>query len=254
MREFTAAGFSAVSQTQLFLPGGKQLRWENSKGMLRKKERWCCHAKAWQPMNQKPSAFTLRFSTDVPLYESPGASFDEYLEDKPRVFKAMFPDSIQVNEGERKIELPPFNFLFLAARLVVDVRLICKSSGEDYPFGVPHTVKKILEFDITRWDLQGLHTNYQPPHFALSVKGVVYPDRRGKQSRLRNQMEIKLSFIASPALALASHHVLQSIAESVCKAMMEDMKVTENGRLVADYYKFKREMRVKNQYGAKKKR
>lgn len=73
MREFTA-GFSAISPTQSFLPRGIQVGLENLKGQLKKKERLCCHAKAWdwQPMNQKPSTFSLRFCTDVPLYESPG--------------------------------------------------------------------------------------------------------------------------------------------------------------------------------------
>lgn len=70
-----------------------------------------------------PTTYSSRISTDIPLYEIPGvnlhylllsqcddefdqfrnvqASFDEYLEDKPRVFKAIFPDkrrSDQINE------------------------------------------------------------------------------------------------------------------------------------------------------------
>ncbi|KAL0741902.1 hypothetical protein Bca4012_083415 [Brassica carinata] len=40
----------------------------------------------------KPSKYSSKFSTDVLLHESPQALFDEYLEDKSRVFKAMFPD------------------------------------------------------------------------------------------------------------------------------------------------------------------
>ncbi|KAF3444797.1 hypothetical protein FNV43_RR14490 [Rhamnella rubrinervis] len=240
-----SGGLSALSQTQLFLPRGIHLsRWENLRGRLQNKERWCCHAKN----HNKPSTFTSRFSTAVPLYESPGASFDQYVEDKRRVLKAMFPDGIQLNESEKRIEMPPVNFLFLEMTLVVDVKLTCKSSGEDYPFGVPHAIPKLLELDITKWELQGLHRNYQPPHFALGFKGAIYPDRRGKQSRLRNQTEIQINFVASPAFAIAPHHVLESVAESVCKTMMENMKVRENGRLLADYEKFKREKnKVKNQ-------
>ncbi|MFS7948207.1 hypothetical protein Hanom_Chr06g00557241 [Helianthus anomalus] len=47
------------------------------------------------------STYTSRLATDVYLYESPDASFDQYLEDKPRVFKAIFPDkrrSQQLND------------------------------------------------------------------------------------------------------------------------------------------------------------
>ncbi|XP_073278179.1 uncharacterized protein [Primulina huaijiensis] len=48
-----------------------------------------------------PSTYSSRIFTDIPLYELPGASFDQYLEDKPRVFTAIFPDkqrSQQLNE------------------------------------------------------------------------------------------------------------------------------------------------------------
>lgn len=48
-----------------------------------------------------PSTYSSRISTDIPLYEIPGASFDQYLEDKPRVFTAIFPDkhrSQQLNQ------------------------------------------------------------------------------------------------------------------------------------------------------------
>ncbi|KVH92729.1 Protein of unknown function DUF1997 [Cynara cardunculus var. scolymus] len=38
------------------------------------------------------STYSSRIATDIYLYESPDASFDQYLEDKPRVFKAIVPD------------------------------------------------------------------------------------------------------------------------------------------------------------------
>ncbi|XP_058082833.1 uncharacterized protein LOC131230819 isoform X5 [Magnolia sinica] len=42
---------------------------------------------------QNPSTFSSTISTDIPLSESPpGASFDEYLSNRARVFQAMFPD------------------------------------------------------------------------------------------------------------------------------------------------------------------
>lgn len=69
MRE-VSGGLSALSQTQLFLPRGiKTIRWENLKGgRLKTNERWRCHAKN----HNKLSTFSSRYSTDVPLYESPG--------------------------------------------------------------------------------------------------------------------------------------------------------------------------------------
>uniref|UniRef100_A0A2P2J947 Uncharacterized protein n=1 Tax=Rhizophora mucronata TaxID=61149 RepID=A0A2P2J947_RHIMU len=49
----------------------------------------------------KPATYSSRITTDIPFHESPGASFDRYLENKPRVFEAIFPDkqrSQQLNE------------------------------------------------------------------------------------------------------------------------------------------------------------
>ncbi|KAG6742914.1 hypothetical protein POTOM_053858 [Populus tomentosa] len=65
-------------------------------------------------MAMNSATYSSRMTTDIPLYESPGASFDGYLEDKPRVFNAIFPDkrrSQQLNEVFA-ISFVQFPFLF----------------------------------------------------------------------------------------------------------------------------------------------
>ncbi|KAJ4707407.1 Protein of unknown function (DUF1997) [Melia azedarach] len=55
----------------------------------------------------EPDYYSSRTFADIPLYESPWALFDHYLEDKSRVFKAMFPDeqrSKRLNEVLRRLE------------------------------------------------------------------------------------------------------------------------------------------------------
>lgn len=93
-------------------------------------------------MAVKPATYSSRIATDIPLYESPGvclpfcfnsliflfsvfaiscgvalwlvfmsqALFDQYLEDKPRVFNAMFPDNKQ--RSQRLNEVSNFGFVF----------------------------------------------------------------------------------------------------------------------------------------------
>ncbi|XP_056169925.1 uncharacterized protein LOC115686386 isoform X2 [Syzygium oleosum] len=165
--------------------------------------------------------YTSRIATDIPLYEAPGASFDRYLEDKPRVFQAIFPDkrrSQQLNEDQWRIQMLPIQFLFLTVWPVIDMRLRCKSTGRDYPPQIPQDVSKVLELDITRWELQGLDSVLEPSHFALGVKGALYPDRRGTRSRLKGQLEMSISFVLPPMLALVPADVRQSVAESVRKS------------------------------------
>lgn len=102
-------------------------------------------------MSVKPATYSSRIATDIPLYEAPGASLDEYLKDKSRVFKAIFPDkrrSQQLSEELWRIQMLPIQFLFLTVWPVVDMKLKCKSRGEDYPPGVPQDITKVLELDI----------------------------------------------------------------------------------------------------------
>ncbi|KAJ8775151.1 hypothetical protein K2173_020155 [Erythroxylum novogranatense] len=205
---------------------------------LRKQELVKCE------MAVKPATYCSRIATDMPLYESPGASFDRYLEDKPRVFKAIFPDkrrSQQLNEEEWRIQMLPINFLFLTVWPTVDMRLKCKTGGADYPPNVPKDITKVLELNITRWELQGLDDMFQPSQFTLFVKGALYPDRRGARTRLKGQLEMKMGFILPPMLKLIPEDVRRNIAETVLTRLVENMKNKVNGSLLADYGRFKRE-------------
>ncbi|XP_052195498.1 uncharacterized protein LOC127803367 isoform X2 [Diospyros lotus] len=165
-----------------------------------------------------PPTYSSRIATDIPLLESPGASFDQYLEDKPRVFKAIFPDkrrAHRLNEDVWRIQMLPIQFLFLSVWPVIDMRLRCKSGGTGYPPGVPQHVTKLIELDIIRWELQGLDDILKPAEFTLAVKGTMYPDRQGTQTRLKGQLKMSVSFVLPPVLALVPEDVRQSVAQSV---------------------------------------
>ncbi|CAK9162942.1 unnamed protein product [Ilex paraguariensis] len=192
----------------------------------------------------KPSTYSSSITTDIPLYESPEASFDEYLKDKPRVFKAIFPDkrrSQQLNEEDWRIHMLPIQFLFLTVWPVIDMRLKCKSKGIDYPARVPHDITKVLDLEIIRWELQGLDDILKPSQFSLGVKGALYPERQEAQSRLKGQLQMTISFVLPPVLALVPEDVRRDVAESVLKRLVESMKHKVNGSLLADYFEFKKE-------------
>ncbi|XP_027153125.1 uncharacterized protein LOC113753223 isoform X1 [Coffea eugenioides] len=191
-----------------------------------------------------PSTYSSRISTDVPLYELPGATFDQYLEDKPRVFRAIFPDkqrSQQLSEEEWRINMLPIDFLFQTVKPVIDMRVRCKSQGIEYPPEVPNDITKVVELEIIRWELQGLDDVLKPSNFSLGVKGILYPDRRGPRTRLTGTLQINMSFILPAALSLIPEEVRREVAESVLRRLMENMKSKVNGSLLADYSSFKRE-------------
>ncbi|CAD5333482.1 unnamed protein product [Arabidopsis thaliana] len=184
---------------------------------------------------------------DIPLNESPQALFDEYLEDKSRVFEAMFPDkprSHRLNEEEWRIQMLPINFLFLTVWPVVDMRLRCKSNGQDYPPDVPLDITKVLELNMMRWKLQGLDRVMEPADFSLEVKGALYPDRRGKHTRLRGQLEMNISFVLPPVLELVPEDVRRNLANAVLTGLVENMKHKVNGSLLSDYSRFKNERKL----------
>ncbi|CAH9084493.1 unnamed protein product [Cuscuta europaea] len=217
MREAAAA---APSSSSRFLT-----QWCRSQD--RRSPKWSKQKPKWDKIKAQigtASTYYSRISTNIPLYELPQASFDRYLEDKPRVFKAIFPDkrrSQQLNEEEWRIHMLPIQFLFISALPVVDMRLRCKSKGIAYPPEVPTDVSKVLELDIIRWELQGLDDVVKPSQFSLSVKGALYPERRGLRSRIKGHLEMSISFVLPPVLALLPEHVLQDVAESVSISYIE---------------------------------
>ncbi|XP_022843664.1 uncharacterized protein LOC111367165 isoform X1 [Olea europaea var. sylvestris] len=230
---------------QMVLGGGSHF-----KGRLTKQSpKWQCKILRPRSMLVKTqmtnsSTYISRISTDIPLYEKPGASFDQYLEDKPRVFKAIFPDkrrSQQLNEEEWRVHMLPIEFLFLTVHPVIDMRLRCKSNGTGYPPGVPCHISKVLELDIIRWELQGLDDMLKPSQFSLGVKGALYPDRSGPRSRLKGQLQMSISFVLPPLLALVPENVRRDVSESILRRLVENMKNKVNGSLISDYSEFKRE-------------
>ncbi|CAK8533473.1 unnamed protein product [Lathyrus sativus] len=200
--------------------------------------------------SEKTSSFNYRTTVNVPLNELPGASFDQYMDDKVRVFRAVFPDkgkTKQLNEEEWRVKMPPIQCLFLNVEPTADVRLRFKSNGEDYPPHIPNHITKVLELHFMRWELRGLNSFYNDPyHFSLDVRGSIYPERRGKRSWLKNQMEMKISFIVSPAMIFVPEHVLQDALEMVFQTMWNEMKKEFHGKLLADYNSFKKYKSEKN--------
>ncbi|XP_010441068.1 PREDICTED: uncharacterized protein LOC104724305 [Camelina sativa] len=197
----------------------------------------------------KPAKYSSKISTDIALNESPQASFDEYLEDKSRVFEAMFPDkpkNHRLNEEEWRIQMLPIKFFFLTAWPVVVMRIRCKSNGQDYPSGIPLDTTKVLELNMTTWELKGLDRGMEPTNFTLGVKGALYPDRRGRHTRLKGRLETSISFVLPSVLALVPEDVRRTMANAILTGLVENMKHKVIESLVADYSKFKYERKRHN--------
>lgn len=182
---------------------------------------------------------------DMPLFESPHASFDRYMEDKPRIFKAVSPDNRgtqRINEEEWRIRMEPIGFLFVTAWPVVNMRLRCKTKGKEYPSGVPTHTSMVLELKITKWDLEGItEGRNKPSEFRLGMEGALYPDRKGGKSRIKGHFHMSISFAPPPMLALVPPHIHRDITQAVMKNMAEDMQHKVRNNLLADYAKFKKE-------------
>ncbi|KAL0741901.1 hypothetical protein Bca4012_083414 [Brassica carinata] len=197
----------------------------------------------------KPSRYSSKITTDVQLHESPQALFDEYLEDKSRVFKAMFPDkpkSYRLNEEEWRIQMLPIKFLFLTAWPVVDMRIRCKCNGRDYPPDVPLDITKVLELNMMKWELQGLDRVMEPSDFTLGVQGALYPDRGGRHTRLKGRLEMNISFVLPSVLMLVPEDVRRNVANAVLNGLVDNMKHKVIESLLADYNRFKNERRTHN--------
>ncbi|XP_065629832.1 uncharacterized protein LOC112000847 isoform X5 [Quercus suber] len=231
MGEVALASLSSTFKSPLFLHGSRTrcaLGKEERKG---KQKNRSYHEKAsWKPINQKPIKYSSRFTSDLPLSESPWqASFDQYLEDESRILKATFTDgeNMQVSEP------------------IIDMRLRCKSKGRDYPSAVPCEITKVLELEMTKWELLGLDDVRESLGFSANAKGAIYPDRRATQSWIKTQFELNISFVLPPSLALVPKDVIQDIGVSVIQRLVDDKKQKANDGVLVDYDKFKRE-KLKN--------
>ncbi|KAL9323474.1 hypothetical protein ACSQ67_008331 [Phaseolus vulgaris] len=195
--------------------------------------------------SEKTSTFSFRSNANIPIHEIPGASFDHYMDDKQRVIRDVFSDdkvtTQQINQEEWRINMPPIQCLFVSVKPTADLRLTFKSKGEDYPPHIPNHVTKVLELHFTKWELQGLSALYKDPNqIKLDVRGTVYPERKGKHSWLKNEMEMEITFCASPATAFIPESVLQSGIELIFKTVWDEMKKEFHGKLLQDYNRFKR--------------
>ncbi|PPR93118.1 hypothetical protein GOBAR_AA27549 [Gossypium barbadense] len=123
--------------------------------------------------------------------------FDEYLEDKPRVFNSMFPHkhSIQqLYEDEWRIKMMPLKVVALKVWQVIDFRLKCK-----YPLQVPSDITKLLEVQLRRCELQGLDKVIDSSsHFALGVKARLYPDEEATKAGLGVTVRSTLALFFRP--------------------------------------------------------
>ncbi|KAH7656409.1 hypothetical protein IHE45_18G072900 [Dioscorea alata] len=197
-----------------------------------------------------PVTFSSTISTDIPLYEPPGqASFDDYIQDRPRVFNAMFPDkrrSKRLNDEEWQIQMLPIQFLFATVMPVVVMRLKCRSLGKNYPSGVPLHATRVLDLQATRWELRGLENMYVPSHFSLSVQGALYAEKKrsngGGHSRLKGHLKMSISVVLPAILAIVPENILRVAAETVLKRLVEKMKQEVDGALLSDFQSFRKEM------------
>lgn len=169
----------------------------------------------------------------MPLYEPPGVSFDEYLLDRARVFRAMFPDesrSQRLSDEEWRIQMLPLQFLLLTVHPVVVMQLRHRGG--------------VLELRVTEWELRGLDSGYTPTSFDLGVRGSLYADRgrgRGRACRLKGHLEIAISCVLPPPLRLVPEGVLRGVAESVLSRLAEKLKRDVDVGLLADFKRFRRE-------------
>ncbi|RLN35063.1 uncharacterized protein C2845_PM03G13770 [Panicum miliaceum] len=196
-----------------------------------------------RPSSSSPDAVTYSasISTDTPLHEPPGASFDEYLQDRARVFRATFPDesrSERLGDGEWRIQMLPLQFLLLTVRPIVVMQLRHRAGG--------------LELRVMEWELRGLDSGYAPSSFDLGVSGSLYADRSGGRRagcRMKGHLEIAITVVLPPPLRLVPESVLARrrrielplLKMQVLSRLAEKMKRDVDVGLIADFRRFRRE-------------
>jgi len=69
----------------------------------------------------------------------------------------------------------------------------------------------------------------EPSDFTLGVKGALYPDRRGRHTRLKGRLETTISFVLPSVLALVPEDVRRNMANAVRNCFVSYMRLeTQN--------------------------
>ena len=66
----------------------------------------------------------------------------------------------------------------------------------------------------TDYKLNGLDSNSMPSHLALTVRGLMYPQREGRKS-LRGHVEMTVGFNLPPVLAMVPESIIRGVGETV---------------------------------------
>ncbi|MED6106986.1 hypothetical protein PIB30_009834 [Stylosanthes scabra] len=202
-------------------------------------------------MNKRSFSFSHRSNShQLPLLQLPNnsgaSSFDQYMEDKGRVIRVIFPEKStthQLNQEMWRVRLSPIQVLFLTFHPILDISARCISNAEDYPPEIPGQVTKLLDINIKRWELKGLNGDYLPCDFNLNANGALYLEKKGANTLVKNQLLINLTLDFPPLLAWVPQHILQNILQSIMGNYVEDINKGLAVRLLADYNSFKRSMK-----------
>ncbi|KAH1100073.1 hypothetical protein GLYMA_13G061800v4 [Glycine max] len=191
----------------------------------------------------RTSSFNYRSSSAVPLHELPWASFDQYIEDKGRVIRSIFPEksaSQLLNREEWRVKMTPIQVLFLTCQPVAHITAKCISEADDYPPEIPGHITKFFEIQITKCEFPDLNPDYMPPNFSINGKGALYLERQGRHIWMKNLLDITLNITFPPLLSWVPEYVLQNIVQSVLENYAEDINNGFAVGLLADYNSFKR--------------
>ncbi|OIV90238.1 hypothetical protein TanjilG_01434 [Lupinus angustifolius] len=200
-------------------------------------------SKSFQCESKRNSTFNHKSSNQNILRELPEASFDEYLEEKGRIIRIIFPGKFpreQLNEEKWKVSLTPVEALFLTCQPVIHLTARCTSDAENYPPEVSRNVTKIFEVQVSKCEFQKLPVEYAPKNFKINCRGAIYLERQRKNSWMKNQLDFKISLDFPPLLAWVPEYVLQGIIHTVLKSYINDINNGLALRLLEDYNSYKR--------------
>lgn len=194
------------------------------------------------------SSFSSSLGTDLPLREFSQVPFQYYMQDRQRIFEALFPDKRRcerLNDEEWRIYMLPLEFLFLSVNPVVDMRIVVQPPGRGLPIVVSKSVDRVLTLEATKWDLRGLDYVLKPSDFVLNINGVLFSEKRGASSRLKGHLKMSVKFAVPPSLTMVPQEVFKSVGEAVLTRLLESMKEKVNSRLLDDYREYARDFSKK---------
>ncbi|NET62671.1 MAG: DUF1997 domain-containing protein [Symploca sp. SIO2E6] len=167
------------------------------------------------------SQFLASQSLEIPVLEQP-APIQHYLRQPQRLVYAIADPSLiqQLSQDCFRLKMRPLHFLSLKFQPIVDLQVWADPEGR-------------VHLTSVGCEIKGL--DYINQRFALKLKGILYPKRKGRVILLKGKADLRVNVDVPFPFSLTPAPVLETTGNGLLKSVLLRIKGKLMHQLLLDY-------------------